>query len=133
MKLTTSLLFDYGLVAGEKSYEELQPLFQWLQSLAVSLGQISQSNVSLSDNLDAEKKQISIQSNVPLTVSFRKSPQILLPGQLSRSSSDTTLPLLAGFNYTQTGDSSVAITARFTDLSGNTLSGNRNLTIVALF
>ena len=61
MKLTTSNTFDVSQVAETKSFQELEPFFDYINTFSSDVVQAFNKQITLSDNLNVTFKTLSLQ------------------------------------------------------------------------
>lgn len=64
MKLNTSNTFDVSQVADTKSFQELEPFFDYINTFSTDVVQAFNKQITLTDNLNYTQKSLSVQHGV---------------------------------------------------------------------
>lgn len=128
-KLSTARIFDTALVATSKAYQELQPLIEWLQNSVEMFYRNINGNLTIEQNLAAQRFQWSVKSTSALvtdTIGLRAKPMGLVLMQ-----QNPTTPLITAFAWEpdQKGAGQVKVTVQFASAP---MSGVA-LTVVAFY
>ena len=68
MKLTTSNTFDVSQVAETKSFQELEPFFDYINTFSSDVVQAFNKQITLSDNLNVTFKTLSLQHGIGINL-----------------------------------------------------------------
>jgi hypothetical protein len=80
-KLTTSRLFDTGLIGRAQVYQELQPFFDYQTQLNENLMRVLINGVGLRDNLDVRILTVTVRHGEFVSVAVPKPPLVVLVGR----------------------------------------------------
>jgi len=68
MKLSTSSTFDVSQVASTKSYQELEPFFDYINTFSTDVVQAFNKQITLTDNLNVSFQTLSLQHGVGVNI-----------------------------------------------------------------
>lgn len=73
-KLSIARTFEVGEIATTKSYEELKPFIEYVNSLADNLVRILTSGISSRDNIDCQIVKLNLKDSTPQSIATTKQP-----------------------------------------------------------
>lgn len=107
MKLTTSNTFDVSQVAETKSFQELEPFFDYINTFSSDVIQAFNKQITLSDNLNVTFKTLSLQHGIGINLGKITPIAVLIQsetpyiGYSLTTMSDSTRMLYVYFKATQ--------------------------------
>lgn len=107
MKLTTSNTFDVSQVAETKSFQELEPFFDYINTFSSDVVQAFNKQITLSDNLNVTFKTLSLQHGIGINLGKITPIAVLIQsetpyiGYSLTTMSDSTRMLYVYFKATQ--------------------------------